>query len=477
MMSASLSKLKRSSRLWVAVICAILSFLYFPVLCLLMVSSGRMEFVGASPADIHLHLSEMFSRILGFRQVGFAVITILLAIFMGLESFAYLDDKRKLDFYESQPVYRGRRFRNIYLGSLLIWLVSYLVNLAISLLIAGATGAMTGTLVLESLLESVIMTGLFAAVYSITVLAKILTGRILVSLMMAAYFFAFEPLLRAILNFFAGRYLMTYVGQQTRMFSSPIAYWIRGLGTVYRIDAFENLREVTLCFWGLRWGLVANLILAILAGGLAYLAYRKRGAEMAGCAVVFNWIRVLVKITGTSLCGLMVAVILDQILLVRGSGINQLLYVLFVFLMTTLIATLTEALLSMNIKAMGHRPWEAAISVGLVLLVFLVFRFDLLGYDRSQPGPDRIRSCALYDERLLPRNDDILLNSSYGGSFFYGNQGDSGLREGDPSQVGGPAMAPTRRTFWPWLRRQMPGRRTTRTACLPMPGPCESSIA
>src|SRR3712207_2893394 len=136
MMSVSLSKIKQSQRLWTLVISCILSFFYFPMLALLNVAMQPFIHQGEQDtAKLMRDCQEIISAHIGIIAPGYALVTVGMALLLGLEAFHYLNDKRQLDFYESLPVRRSTRFGQIIRDSFLIWLIPYVFNLLLACLI------------------------------------------------------------------------------------------------------------------------------------------------------------------------------------------------------------------------------------------------------------------------------------------------------------------------------------------------------
>ena len=124
-------------------------------------------------------LSEV-SKWLGVRQYFGWIVVIVLAVVTGISGYAWMDNRQKTDFFESQPVRRSVRFWKIYFSGLLVFLIPAVLCLGAGLLTAAAMGCMTSGIMLDAWVELVRLFILYAGVYAISVLAAMWTGNAIV---------------------------------------------------------------------------------------------------------------------------------------------------------------------------------------------------------------------------------------------------------------------------------------------------------
>ena len=120
------------------------------------------------------------------------IIIIGLAILIGTQGFVYLHNKRQVDFYHSQPVSRKRRFWVLWSNGIVIFLVTYLINMFLGMVVASAFGCMSGVILTGAMKGFFLYFLLFLGIYHISIIAVLLTGNTLVSLLAMAVLLGYE---------------------------------------------------------------------------------------------------------------------------------------------------------------------------------------------------------------------------------------------------------------------------------------------
>ncbi|MBQ6807536.1 MAG: hypothetical protein IJP07_00015, partial [Firmicutes bacterium] len=218
---------------------------------------------------------------------GSAVPLLLGALLSGLIFFAYLCNRRRVDFYHSLPIRREKLFLANYLAGALAVLLPYLLNLLLMLLVTALMGlgeALHWPSILSGLGMSILF---FLAIYSTVVLAAMLTGHLVVHILMSAFLLVFIPAGIALfylinITFYPSWYTETLNLDQLAVNGSPLVRWIVSMidGSIYPLDGGTAL-------------LLLGMIL--LTGGLALLLYKRRPSESAGKALAFPWLRPVIK--------------------------------------------------------------------------------------------------------------------------------------------------------------------------------------
>ena len=111
-------------------------------------------------------------------------------------------NRQELDFYESQPVSRRSHFFSVWVNNLLIYLISYLSTMLLAHLVAAGLGArteMSGTVFAESMVQALRSLLLFMGLQAVTMLAVMLTGNIVISLLAAAVLMLYEFFFRLLI--------------------------------------------------------------------------------------------------------------------------------------------------------------------------------------------------------------------------------------------------------------------------------------
>ncbi len=177
----------------------------------LKTSAGGRGFTAAERLSA---LGEGISGVMGYNSIFSWMLVPFLAAVLAIEGFAWMDNRREVDFYESQPVSRAERFWDICVSSFLYFLFSYLITMEIGLVIAGAMGGLTRGIVIEAAVQTLRVIALFVCVYGLGVLSAMLTGNIIVAglAFLVLMFYEFE--LKMILAGYCSEFLATYDGNK-----------------------------------------------------------------------------------------------------------------------------------------------------------------------------------------------------------------------------------------------------------------------
>ncbi|MGN0241850.1 MAG: hypothetical protein ACI4CS_09210, partial [Candidatus Weimeria sp.] len=120
------------------------------------------------------------------------VITIVGSVLLAVEGFSWLMNRQKLDFYESQPVSRNAHFFGVVINSTFILLLSHLAGTLGGIAVAAARRSMTAGVASSAFGAVLRDLCLYAAVFSMSMLAVMLTGNIIVSVIAAAVILVYE---------------------------------------------------------------------------------------------------------------------------------------------------------------------------------------------------------------------------------------------------------------------------------------------
>ena len=297
---------------------------------------------------------------------------IALAVLLAFQGFAWLNSRRQIDFYESQPISRNRHFWQVVISSFLIFIISYLVTLAIGGLIVTAMGAYSNELVIESFRLFTKMLYLFAGYFSISMLAVMLTGHAVVGMLAAAVFFLYETALRGMIIGLMQSYYKTFgdQGYIVKVWTAPI-YWI------FSDDKYS-------------W--IKGLLLVIAVFAIAYICYKIRKNEDAGEAVLYKPVRIVAKIAVSMLIGLFTAWIFSS-----TASIGIVTSVIIGVVSAVLVGCIMESIYAFDVRAaMKGWGWSLIGAAGAAVL-FASIAMDLTGYDTWVPDPDKVEDAYIVD--------------------------------------------------------------------------------
>lgn len=367
-------------RLWLVVIAVLLFVIAIPIWTAMYISLIEVTTENISVIKMHKNMTEWFA----FGS-GITFWSVLFALPAGMQGFSYLYDRSKIDFYHSKPVKASQRFFTIWLNGVLAFAIPYVIGSVFNLLLVAASGILDMALFLTWCEGIVLTTGFYLSIYSIVILAVMLTGKPLITIMGVGLFLFYEMAVRAL-----------YMGMCSFSFHFFYGYseddWLIPWVSPFKIVNLYGNEEI-----GVVTAFVLLVVFAAAVLALAYWCYKKRPSELAGSAMTFQGIKPFIKIgvavpvalfAGLATAGLMDYSPLDG----TGSPFFPLLLgALFLLLACGLIQVIFEA----DIKGMVRKKRDIIISAVLTLVIMLIFRYDLFGFDNRIPALDKIESVTI----------------------------------------------------------------------------------
>lgn len=336
-----------------------------------------------------------------FLSIG----VIVLAVIVGLQSFHWLYKTQSVDFYESQPIKRIRRFRDIMLNSMFLYAVSTAVGTVISILICSVFGATNGVIIAEIVCEYFRLLILFFSLQAISVLAEMLSKNIIISVIVDAIFLSGEFLIRMLIHEMKEAYFITFYeiyyedprNSISCYITSPIGNLFNGhsIAAYIQMDGnptMSQLKDVISSVWSFD---LISLIIGLVAMSLAYVVYSKRNSEAIGNGVIYEWLSSVLKFLMLIPLGVFAGLAVDYMFETTHYRITAML-VLMIAIVVVILAAIIEIIHAGTIKAIAKRIWQIPIIFVLSLTIMIVFKYDLCGYDSYVPKADKIRDFALY---------------------------------------------------------------------------------
>lgn len=409
---------------WMLALSVLGNLLAIPVAYLLY--SGRRSYyvmsIDSSEAAPLLRDARILENIFsGTLPITAGIIAIAGAIIVGLFGFRYVFHRNMTDTYHSMPVKRRTLFLAGWLNGLLIWFVPFLVSLLIALLIGEARlaslrhrfealtvvtaeemgayqGWMTGGQLFSlSLRFAVVLLVTFLLVYHLVLLAVMLCGNILNTLVTTVVLGGGVMSVYLLVQAFCASYLNTFVSVMSKsrtslygaIYTSPLADAVYVLYDFYK-EGGTVLSQNALI----------SLIIALVLGGLAFITYLKRPSELAEQGTKNRLVCFAVQLVG-SLCaafgGWLVFMAIADGQTLAWSVFGTLLAGVMVF-------GVLNVIFNMDFKAFfRHKPaMLAVLAVGL--LTGFAFEWDWAGYDRYLPPEEEIAEISVYSYRYTNVN-------------------------------------------------------------------------
>ena len=423
MTSASLSLSNRIANhkkyiartLWSSILGFLVMAIYYILGTVVMVSRsinyGRVNH--QTTEFMHHEMRNAVTRVLGLDQYGW-IIVIALAIAFAFQGFSYLFDIKKIDFYLSQPTTRAERIRKNYFNAFSTFIVMYLTVNVVALIIAAFMGAVNGAVLLSVLLEFVRVIVLFFAVYNITVLAIMLCGNMLISMIVLAFFLAISVVFGYELTAYKSIFFATFASREGfGIIGSPLYDRLssfRILMTHAQVGAYnDTLGSVLEAVADVMHYEIDTLVVGVIAFVFVLIFSRFRRAEHTSKAIVYRPFRWLVKIISCILIGLGAGYIFYAMNEYIWSGARFYIFMFVIMVLATILSgCIIEAVLEGNIRSFIDGKAQTVMALAVVSLVFVIFKGDLIGYDSYVPDASKVENCALlstgYGYRIYRNN-------------------------------------------------------------------------
>lgn len=389
------SKENNKRRIWVWIVSILLQLVSYPAVMTMYLS--RIQFWNKEGAyqDNYQNLSaqsaydkalyEAAADAVGFQPRVMWMI-LLLAVLIGIQGFSYLYDRRKVDLYHSVPVSAKSRYAVIYVNGILCYLLPNVVSLVTALGIAATQKAVNYSVLAECGYAFVMNLLFFLFLYHMTILAVMLTGnRVITGFVLFGLLFADYGV------------VWLYNGMESAFFETADRFFTSFTphlspihdynSNIYNLKQATDLGKIgaTLVPLYLKWA-----VLAVICGILAYVCYQRRKSETAGKAIAFEKVKPVLKIAVAVLTGVAVCYLVYE-----SVYYNMWITVLAMIGGTLLCCGVMEVIYEFDIRAALKHLASTGISVAVVVIIFAIYQFDILGYDSYIPEPEEVESMAI----------------------------------------------------------------------------------
>lgn len=399
-------------RLWTLAL-VILFFLFtFPVAAVYLVGENK-EFYDA--AEWVLKYQADIVNLISAKNGFLAFMTIVMAMVCGMTSFSYLNFKNKVDFYHSIPVKREKLYFSNYING--IWLVAlpYAVFLIAGIGIAVSNGADFLTLFSEGTKGYAMHMTYYLLVYSTVVVVMMMTGNRVVGFMGILIFFSVVPFFVSVMESCFYTWFWTYSRSESFLRDfliefSPVSAYLNS------VAGYE--------YYGIQLGRIAAALgaFAVLMA-LGLFLYKKRPSEAAGKAMAFPVTKPVIRIILVMLCSIFMEVF--------GWGLrNNLGWAIFCMLCGCIIShCVIEIIYNFDFKQLFGHKIQLLGCIVASLLILLVFRYDLFGYDKYVPEADKVSNVTVKLSRLNSWVDYGSIIQNEDGSYRWSSENFNNYKE------------------------------------------------
>lgn len=377
-------------RIWSLALALLLCFFVFPVATALNISTiFRPENLNSSglPAELALAQAQQdftreMLRVYSMKGGALAFMLTIAAVVLAASGFAYLHSKKKTDFYHSLPIRREMLYAVTCLNGFLYMAVAYIGFLTIAAVMIRAKGVPFdwGSLYLASV-EHLCF---FALVYMTAIMAMLLTGNLVVGLLGTGVLFSWGPVICMTISAYFSEYFTTFYGDDSFLLAlsertSPVAWYV----------------EACMSSQPGRMALGA-LIMAAVLFVLGMLLYRRRPSEAAGHAMAFPITEPIIRFLIVVPSSLLLGAMFHSMMYEDGWTVFGLVCGLL------LMSCIIEIIYHFDFRSLFAHKRQLLVSAVFVGVVFVIFRFDLFGYDRYLPATEKLASGGIYCDLLDP---------------------------------------------------------------------------
>ena len=336
--------------------------------------------------DYHDAICRATAEALGFQD-RFLVTVVGLAFIIGIQGFSYLHDRRKVDLYHSVPVDKNWRFLTVYLNGIMIYLTSTLVSILVGVGVAAVQGAVNGSAMAAIGLAFIWNLLFFLVIYHTVILAVMLTGNRLIAICTAGIFMLYEIILYGLNENMKSIYFetySTYYVEHTPKLSAVNDYFMNTFELQRERDV-QIVAEKVLPYCG-KW-----LILALVILAFSWFCYRKRPSEASGRAIAFVKAEPVFKVLTV------IPISIGLGIIVRSASYGST-FLTFTSMVAggVIVCAALEVIYDFDIKSLLKHPVSGGVTIAGIIVVFLIYNNDLLGYDKYVPLESEVDSAVIH---------------------------------------------------------------------------------
>ncbi len=386
--SSSMVKENLKQRIWIPALVTVGLIVLYPIYLMIqfdlwcdqkltyeMIQRGYERFLAVSGMNMHT-----------------GIVAVVAGLICAVAGFEYLHSKKKLDCYHSLPVKRGQ----IYWQHVWAGLLSFIVPLILAVFLAICVGASHGYFsfhfVKLGLLNIVGYSVLFLLVYGVSLLAMMLTGRVLVGILGSCVLLVYMPALMQMFKGYESVFFKTCAAEYAKAggifkvlenYGSPLSWWVNVA------DRNRNGESVLVLLIG---GLTVGILLLILN----YWIYHRRPTEAAGHSMAFSMaarvIQYFIEIPLVLIMGL-----IGHEMVIKHQNIW---WVISMVVGLVIIHGVIEVIYYADFRKFFRHLGHLGISAVVVAVICVIYKADLIGYDRYLPAQDKLESLDVSSESL-----------------------------------------------------------------------------
>ena len=387
-------------RLWTLILSSLVFFGTFVVAFTMVIQNYVGRYSRASYGYTNVEFIERISGDLCQDFYGFypwfMLVAVVGALICGINGFAYLHSRKQMDFYHSLPVKREVIFSVRFVNGILIYAVPYLVGLLYTYVLCILYRVMTWEIFFCGLFMFVLHLMGYLVMYAATILAMMLTGKLVIAFFGACVINAYAPAIYGLSMVLKETFFITsYSGSMDTEDVFGVTRWLSPISYYTSLMMKVIEAETTKGFW-LEFVLFLLFVAVLVA--LTLWLYKKRASEKADTAMAFKVTEPVIRVMISIPVGILVGLLFFAIQYDNGSSIFWLVFggLLGGFLCHGVM----EALYHGDIrKCLSHKVQMIATMI-IAAVLPLAFLFDVFGYDTYLPEKKDIKNMAVISNEL-----------------------------------------------------------------------------
>ncbi len=371
-------------RFWpVAFLYAFISFFMLP---LLLWINGRAQYGESAYVGV-LHAAETTLGVLP----GFVTLNFFFGLFVAMAVYSYLMTGRSVGLMHALPVSRERQFLGHFAAGLSMLTAANLLTVLLAVLMEIVTGGVD----ISSLLVWLAVTEVSGFFFlSFGSLCAMITGWLLavpviyfgLNFVVVAYHLLFDAVTSLL---WPGHNGVTDPGGAVEWLT-PVVKLVNVLRDRFNLSGDTYRKGATL--FTVNHEALPTVLIYALAGvallAFAWVLYRARHSESAGDAIVFPWLRPVVKYVISIAAGIALGLFVHEIIL---GGRNVIGLIICQMIMGGIVFCGVEMLLRKSYKIFDRRTLLGLTALWLALIAVCVcIRLDITGRERRVPKPEQV---------------------------------------------------------------------------------------
>ncbi len=338
----------------------------------------------------------MASHVYG-TLTAFTIINLFLGVGLAMVLFGYLMKSNSVGLMHALPVSRTRQFLAHFGAGMSMLTAANLLTFVLSLLMEGLIGVVDVLPLLIWLLVTELVGFFFLAFGALCAMA---TGWLLavpviyfgLNFVVMAYHLLFDAVTALL---WPGHHSVTNPGGAVE-WMTPVAKLVNVLGD--RHDLGEETYRKGATLFTVNPKALPTLLIYALAGvallAFAWVLYRARHSESAGDAIVFPWLRPVVKYVISIAAGIALGFFVHEV--VFGGGQNVIGLIICQMIMGGIVFCGVEMLLRKSYKIFDRRTLLGLAALWLALIAVCVcIRLDITGRERRVPTAAQVESVSI----------------------------------------------------------------------------------